>query len=184
MSQRSKKIIAVVALVALAVGGYYFFARSGGWELSGKYAGVRGGGESPVRVPPAGQKLYHDNDFYFSFFYPQELSINETHNGTGTTLVFQSINPAEGFQIYIIPYREQQITEQRFKMDEPSGVRTNVTNGLVAGAQAVAFYSTSAALGDTYEVWFIHNGFLYEVTTLKALDTWLQAIMITWEFDS
>ena len=37
-------------------------------------------------------------------------------------------------------------------------------------------------MGDTREVWFIHGGFLYEVTTYKQLDSWLAPIMQTWQF--
>ena len=36
--------------------------------------------------------------------------------------------------------------------------------------------------GDTREVWFIHGGYLYEVTTYKELDIWLAGIMRTWKF--
>ena len=37
-------------------------------------------------------------------------------------------------------------------------------------------------IGHTREVWFIHNGFLYEVTTYKEIDEWLGSIMQTWKF--
>lgn len=44
------------------------------------------------------------------------------------------------------------------------------------------FFSKNIALGDTREVWFIKNGYLYEVTTLKSLDAWLTQILQTWKF--
>jgi hypothetical protein len=31
-------------------------------------------------------------------------------------------------------------------------------------------------------VWFIHGGFLYEVTAYKELDTWLKPILQSWQF--
>jgi hypothetical protein len=31
----------------------------------------------------------------------------------------------------------------------------------------------NSVMGDTREIWFIHGGFLYEVTTYKQLDSWL-----------
>jgi hypothetical protein len=52
----------------------------------------------------------------------------------------------------------------------------------VGGATAASFYSTDARLGDTYEVWVLHGGYLYEITTLKSLDTWLNGILATWKF--
>ena len=37
-------------------------------------------------------------------------------------------------------------------------------------------------MGDTREVWFINNGFLYEVATYKNLDAWLAELMSNWKF--
>lgn len=37
-------------------------------------------------------------------------------------------------------------------------------------------------MGDTRELWFIHNGYLYEVATYKTLDAWLAGIMQMWQF--
>jgi hypothetical protein len=39
------------------------------------------------------------------------------------------------------------------------------------------FYGNNSIVGDTCEIWFIHGGFLYEVTTYKELDSWLSPIM-------
>jgi hypothetical protein len=44
------------------------------------------------------------------------------------------------------------------------------------------FYGNNAIKRDTREVWFIHGGLLYEVTTYKQLDSWLAQIMQTWQF--
>jgi hypothetical protein len=81
-----------------------------------------------------------------------------------------------------VPYAEPQVSEERFKQDEPSGARTNLNSITVDGATGAAFYSTDVALGETREIWFVHGGYLYEVTTLKPLDTWLARIMQTWKF--
>ena len=135
------------------------------------------------RTPPAGYAEYRDTQYGFSLFYPQELSAKKYDGGGGiATFVFQSVQPVEGFQMYVIPYSGTKVTEERFRMDEPSGVRDNPTYGLIDGAPAAAFYSRDAHLGDTYEIWVIHGGYLYEITTLKPLDTWLQGIMQTWRF--
>jgi hypothetical protein len=31
-------------------------------------------------------------------------------------------------------------------------------------------------------MWFIHNGFLYELTTYKAFDAWLTQAIQSWRF--
>jgi hypothetical protein len=135
------------------------------------------------RVAPEGMHEYQSAAYHFSLFYPKELTVNEHSEGGGAaTITFQNVETAQGFQIFIVPYSESQVSEQRFKQDEPSGVRNNLTNITVDGATAAAFYSTNIALGATREVWVVHDGFLYELTTLKSLDAWLGEIIQTWRF--
>jgi hypothetical protein len=40
----------------------------------------------------------------------------------------------------------------------------------IDGAGSIEFLSNAPRLNDTREVWFIHGGFLYEITTYKELD--------------
>ncbi len=61
-------------------------------------------------------------------------------------------------------------------------MRNNVRAVTIDGATAAAFESVNAALGDTYEIWVIHGGFLYELTTLKSLAPLLDAVAATWKF--
>lgn len=136
-----------------------------------------------ARTIPEGTREYRSTAYRFSLFYPQELTVGERDEGGGaSTITFQNVAKAEGFQIFIVPYTEAKVSEARFKQDVPSGVRESLSNITVDGATAAAFYSTNALLGATREVWFVRNGFLYEVTTLKPLDAWMDAIIQTWKF--
>jgi hypothetical protein len=133
--------------------------------------------EAPAFASSGGAKLpegyapYRSARYGFALGYPEVLSVREYDEGGGA-----------GFQIFIVPYAEEQVSEARFLKDEPSGVREQAVFGLIDGATASAFYGRDLRLGDTYEVWFVHGGYLYEVTTLKPLDGWLQGIMQTWTF--
>lgn len=127
-------------------------------------------------------ETYTNTRYRFSLSYPPELSVRvyeEPHNSQ--TLVFDD-GKEKSFQIFITPYAETEISERRFLMDAPSGVRENPVEIFVGGERATMFFSKHALLGDTREVWFIHNGFLYEVTTYRKLDGWLSGIMSTWKF--
>ena len=159
-----------------------FAATSTQFSVGGATSSVAASPSAP-RQAPAGFKEYRNVRYTFSLFYPGSLSVKEIDEGAGArTITFQNPSQGLGFQIFIVPYREAQVTDAQFKKDEPSGVHTNVQNGLVAGATAAAFDGSDAVLGDTREVWFIHNGFLYEVTTMKSLDGWLSQILSTWQF--
>lgn len=135
------------------------------------------------RTPPSGYKEYKNGAYHISLFYPQELKVKEYRGAAGSmTISFQSTSPVEGFQIFALPYLEPQITPERFKRDEPSGTMDSPQNVTIDGAPATSFYSTDPSLGATAEIWFIHDDFLYEVTTLRPLASWLSGIMQSWEF--
>lgn len=132
---------------------------------------------------PAGYATYTNTAYHFALSYPEYLSRNEYPESDGAlTITFQSPEKGEGFQIYIAPYTESQISEERFKQDEPSGIRTNLTNITIDAAPAAAFYSRNDSLGETREIWVISKGYLYEITTLKSLDEWLMSTVRTLRF--
>ena len=139
----------------------------------------------PARTVPPGEKEYRIQRFHFSLLYPDTLQVQEHINDDGTlTVVFENAdttNP-QGFQVFVQPYNLKEITPERFKKDEPSGVRLDAQPVTLDGATGVAFYSKDVSLGDTREVWFIHKGLLYEVDTPKALEAWFRDILGTWQF--
>ncbi|MDP1721587.1 MAG: hypothetical protein Q8L37_00090 [Candidatus Gottesmanbacteria bacterium] len=170
-------------LVAFFLVAFLFLYKGNRVAVSPPREATTTGQSQSRRVVPEGMREYQSATYHFSLFYPQELTVEERSEGGGaSTITFQNVEKGEGFQIFIVPYSEAQVSEQRFKQDVPSGVRESLSNLSVDGATAAAFYSTNAALGATREVWFVRGGFLYEVTTLKPLDTWLGTIIQTWKF--
>ncbi len=129
------------------------------------------------------QLPYLNSQYRFYLSYPAHLRMHSYGGGGGSfTVVFQDSATKKGFQVFVAPYEHSYIDDQRFKADNPSGVFKNQTDVIVGGERATMFYGMDAAMGETREVWFIHNGFLYEVTTYKALDEWLAKIMTSWRF--
>ena len=136
-----------------------------------------------MRIPQTGFKEYHSRAYHFSIFYPENLSVTEyKEGGNAETITFEETKGDKGFQIFILPYGEQQITQERFKMDVPSGVREEPVDIMIDGIRGNMFFSTNSLMGETREVWFIKGGFLYEVTTYKELDAWISGIMQSWKF--
>lgn len=137
---------------------------------------------SPEKLPNETRE-YHSAQYGFSLRYPKELSMKEYDEGNrARTVTFQDASTEHSFEIFVTPYTETQITSARFRMDEPSGVREQPADIMVDQTRAVIFYGKNPIMGDTREVWFIKNGYLYEVATYKSLDTWLANIMQTWRF--
>lgn len=119
----------------------------------------------------------------FSLRYPKNLIIGKFDEGGGAqTITFEDKTAETGFQIFIVPYEEDLVSDERFYKDVPSGVRKNSKNLQIDNIQATSFNSSNLFLGETFEVWFINNGFLYEVTTVKKYESWLLEILKTWQF--
>ncbi len=137
----------------------------------------------PAREAPIGYIEYRNERYRFALLYPNSLSVKAYDEGGGAmTVTFQNIKAAEGFQIFIVPYAQNQISEARFRQDEPSGIRQKPLNVSIDAVAATSFYSSNVSLGDTAEIWFLHGGYLFEVTTVKPLAPWLSAIMQNWQF--
>jgi len=122
--------------------------------------------------------------FNFSLVYPQNLTVREYDDGTSASTITFGERTWKGFQIYIVPYSYEHITQEQLKKDIPSGVIIEPTDIIIDGVKSTVFFSKDSVLGDTREVWFIRNAFLYEVTTRRELDSWLADIMKTWRFNS
>jgi hypothetical protein len=130
-----------------------------------------------------GTREYKNTAFRFSVDYPDTLSATEyQEQGNALTATFVNSDDTESFEIYVTPYSQSQITSTEFQLDEPSATFNNPTNVVIDGTQATMFYGSNPIMGDTREVWFIKNGFLYEVATYKSLDQWLGTIMQSWQF--
>lgn len=134
-------------------------------------------------APPDGYIKYTNIKYSFSLYHSPEAKVTEYDQGQGAMIItVENEKKARGMQIFIVPYWEKEITNERFKTDVPSGVRTNIEKTSVDGVESVTFNSVDESLGDTREVWFIRGGYLYEVTTFKGVGDWFIPKMQTWRW--
>lgn len=194
--KRAILYIGIVALLALASTAYVLFSQKKSAPTPAAVTGVFSGfvddststvaltpATTTPKQPPANAKEYTNAAYRFSLYYPDDLAVAE-HSISGNSMVitFQDAANQQGFEIFVTPYDQPKITQQRFTMDEPSGVMNDPQNITVDGAPATEFLSTNDAMGASREIWFLHSGYLYEVTAPQALDSWLLQIMGTFTF--
>ncbi len=135
--------------------------------------------------PPSDYIKYENERYGFSYYHSPQAKITEYDEGGGAvTVVQENEQSLRGLQIFIVPYDKDVITEDRFYRDIPSGIRYNIRPTTLGEKRipAVTFNSQDDFLGETREVWFIHNGHLYEITTFKGFGEWFAPIMQTWRF--
>ena len=180
-----QRVLVSIAFIILLAGAFYFSREKEQPIVPTEVFTVRTDilEVSEVREVPVGLQEYQSILYKFSLLYSQEFEVKEISEGEGAvTIVFQDVKEGKGFQIFILPYILAQVSEERFKKDIQSGVRTDSVDITIDGAIGASFVSKDATLGETREIWFINNNFLYEVTTLKPLETQLFEIMQTWSF--
>ena len=132
--------------------------------------------------------LHYTNDTYnFALEYPSNLTVKSfLEEDDGETIVFKSEivgGKLQAFQVYIQPFTEDRITREYILEDIP-GIELLNLEEIILGEDtpALLFWSGDDLFGRTREVWFVHEGYLYQVTTLGELDAWLAEIMTTWRF--
>jgi hypothetical protein len=189
-----KKLVPVLAIILLGAGAYVAVKNISNSDKSvaGDFKDVSIPSVDPSAFAPASETApalsantadYSDPSFKFKISYPSDLDLHiYKEDEGGRTVTFEGASPGEGFQVFIVPYIQNVITDARFKRDDPSGVMRQPQDITIDGAPAKMFFGHNDSMGDTREVWFIRGGYLYEVTTYKALDTWLAAIMQSWRF--
>jgi hypothetical protein len=184
------KITASIALLAAIALGGYFLWRGGGQDADAAAASARlavpdalSVSTPETRALPGGMRLYESKAFKFSIAYPEQLKVTQyEERGNAMTVTFENPDRTQEFEVYVTPYAKAQIDDARFKLDQPSGRFLDPQDVVVDGARATLFTGYNAIMGDTREVWFIKDGFLYEVMTYKPLDAWLGQMMQGWKF--
>lgn len=135
------------------------------------------------RIIPPNYNHYWNTEYQFSLFHKKSFVVKEyVEDNRSITIVFQDQESGQGFQIYITPYFEDNITEEQFLKDIPSGVKNNEQKTFIDGVEAVAFRSEDSILGETIELWFIKYGLLYEITAESGMESLIKEIVSSWRF--
>jgi len=134
---------------------------------------------------PDGSVAYQNAHYGFSLAYPKNLSVSERSEAAGSyTVSFEDEHSNQGFQIFVLPYADSQISLSRIQEDThntAAGTPQEVV--LQNGAHALVFESSDPVLGPLREVWFLHGGYLFEATGYAGEDEWLAGILSTLRFN-
>lgn len=127
----------------------------------------------------------------FSLDFPDSFNVVRSPKGNASEIdlfaprdTMDTTTPR--FQLFITPYAEATITAARLSKDIPNGDITEMQEVQIGVGDAIraAIFKSSALVGaeKTREVWFIHKGFIFEVTAPLAHDTWLAGILKSFHF--
>ena len=166
------------------------------WKITGVPAETREDKTNEVvrdaQSPAANVTLYQNATYGFSFRHPNDTKITELEDDSGDVIIADG-GPQKSFQIFIMPFDEPMtvMTPERIRRDLPNAVIKNPQEAILGDpsinsgqvAYALIFESASDGIGQTREVWIVHNGFLYQITAPIVFDGELTRIMGTWKFE-
>jgi hypothetical protein len=116
----------------------------------------------------------------FSFWHPG-FKASAVPNNNGELLTFDK-GPVS-FQIFIMPFDEPgPITPERIWQDVPDMEINNAREADLDGVETVVFNSYDEALGETFEVWLVYKGRLYQIMTTREQEKLLIEILNTWNW--
>jgi len=124
----------------------------------------------------------------FSFRYPGDMKAEILkEEDSAEVILVQNAKDGKGFQIMISSFDEDVgniLTEDRVRQDVSDMLIKDVQSILIGeNGSGLAFLSDNENFGkNSREVWFVFNGFLYQISTYAHLDPVLQAMFSTWQF--
>jgi len=174
----------IIVIIALGIWSWFFLVPSPRpadqplWQTASSTANF-----SQVTEASTDLNTYRNSRYHFKLNFPSALKHREYDEGNGAmTIIFEDPANNYGFQIFIVPYDLNYVSADRIKLDLPSGVVKDQFEVMIDDAEGAIFTSQNPVMGETREVWFIKDGYLYEVTTYLELDPWLSQIMATWQW--
>ena len=195
MHIRRFKFISFVLFIGLVgAAGYFYFSRQD--KLIGIEQKLPVSVISVANIFGEGYLKFTHPERGFSVEYPQDLEVLKFDEGDGAETILFSRKENEhfpllgkrGFQIFIMPFEELELTKDKILKDLPEAIIEELqevvlgVNTAGGDIKALIFWSQSPVIDKTREVWFVHNSYLYEVTTYEHFDSELAKILSTWQF--
>lgn len=140
---------------------------------------------TPRLTDVADTKTYTNPTNHFSFNYPKDFTIADVPDDVGESIVVQNVTAHVGFQVYVRAFDEplSAITPNRIEADIPNLKISNPQSVTVGqGVEGLAFISTDVSKVSQREVWFVRDGFLYQISSPIANEALLHDVLLTWKF--
>jgi len=186
----NKKLLIIIAIIIVLGGAIFYivFNKNSLQQTPGETENEIPGQEKTFNITPsdnAENSIYTDSQYKFSFEYPKDFTVTKFQEGEdGDTILVQEKESKKSFQVFIAFFDEPgPLTKERVLEDLPDLIIKNPEQRILKnGEPALIFFSEEPSLGETREIWFVHNGYLYQISTYTTLDSLVAKILETWKF--
>jgi len=135
----------------------------------------------------AGGAEFVDPDRSFSFSYDELFVVSRLPvdlEDPGETFIFKGEDEKENFQIYVSIFDDDlPLSVGRIQNELPNMDFRDSQMISIDGAVAVVFSSSVGTL-ETREIWFTHDGKLYQISTYPEFDQKMVEILERWKWIS
>lgn len=144
-------------------------------------------------------EIYTNSKYGFSFSYPKEFSVLEFIENNSDIILAKDAAASGVFQISVSPFDEpfdsaqgkpgppvvslsNPITKKRILKDIPDITISGDKYIDIGGEKALSFISKDNFGDEILEIWFVHNGNLYQISAFASFGDKLEEIIKTWAF--
>jgi len=200
MNKRSLIIILIIIGVVVILSFLFFRSPDGSFQNPVSFLNPEGNVAAEIPFSDVAQVEIEEVDdnsnnfthpqYGFSLEYPKNMTTSNFIEGVGEQILFQNNEEDQWFQVYITPWDEPTgLSVERIKQDlpnllieEPQEVILGPEQKAGVGVRALIFFGEEDGIGETREVWFVHQNNLYQITTYRRLDSFLAEILSTLTF--
>jgi hypothetical protein len=178
-----KKIIGIVAVILLIGGGV--------WYATNNSAGIVSSTATSTDATTSAQtdpSTFTESSLGFSFAIPAGFHTQKLLDDSGETILVQSADGTNGFQVYITAYGDPASSITKANIQKEAGMTvandSPITVGDSSGAgQGMGLqFDSTADTPPTRQAWFVYEGNLYQAQVWASDASLLQQILSTWKF--
>ncbi len=174
-----KKISIIVLCVAVA-GGVWYASTQTTQKIHDVFVDTKDG-DTASDVPVDAIMYFTHPLKNFSFAYDSAYTLSSFDDGVGETILLQK--QSSGIQIYSTEFTAGgTLSASRLKKEIGSMVGFAKDIEMPGGFRAVTF-STASTRGEVWDVWFVKDKILYQITAEPGHDALLKQIVETWSFE-
>ena len=119
----------------------------------------------------------------FSFKYSDGFKVSSAPVAGGGEVTTVENTKGSGFQVFSIAWDESDpITPERIWQDMPDADVLEPKNAKLDGEEALVFYGYDEDMGETFEVWAVYKGKLYQISGPKMAEKLVTETLETWDW--
>ena len=167
-----KKIILIIVVVCIAGIAVFWFLRPHNPISS----------VSPSDSPLPIRGSAEGDSKYFTLRVPDGYRAHSQLNDEEELITIENGEGA-GLQIFVTPFDEPgPITEERIREDLPEAEIYEPGLAKLDGEMSFLFYGFDEDLGETFEVWAVHKGKLFQIMSAKVDESLVEKTLDTWKW--